>query len=690
MVFTRRDVLFGLGGGIAGATLSPLPWKLLDDAAIWTQRRHALPLPARGALRVEPYACTLCPGGCALRVRLVGTRPVAVSGESAHPLGGSACPIGLTLHHLPYHPLRLRGPAVRRGARLEPASAAEAVDQVAAAIRDTGARGLRTVVLDRRPGRAASIAWRELAAALPRGLYATRPGEDATFERIQRSLAEHAPVGLDLDRTRTLVSFGAPVLEGWGRPARMLTARRSLRVIQLDAWRSPTAALADEWIPIAPGSEGPLALALAHVVARERALTLPPETSAALAAFPPARVAHRAGLEAGRIEALARTLLHDGPAVAIGGGEPGAGPLPADAEQAIALLDVLLGSVGREGGFVARRALPEPSSRPLAPAVALSDVPAGSVGVLLLDAGDDGRALPAALLEPLLARDALVVSLAPFDGGLARRADVLLPAPPPLETWDEVLPTADADRASWSVARPVLAPFEGAVEPVELAGRLAQALGARLEPATHEQRLRERARLLLASRRGRVVARADGEYEDAAIDEPDALFSALAAGGVWIDDAPSAGALHARPEPPTAAALRRWTAPEPAGSGLPLVAFAARATAGTTPPSPLLTKLYQESDLRPPATVALLHPDTASALGLAERQPVTVESPAGSVSVAVRLDATLPAGRVAVAAGPSPALLRGRAEGAPGGALAAATLEADGTWRETRVRVREA
>ena len=48
MPVTRRDILWTLGGGLAGAVVSPVPWKLLDDTAIWTQRRHALPVPARG------------------------------------------------------------------------------------------------------------------------------------------------------------------------------------------------------------------------------------------------------------------------------------------------------------------------------------------------------------------------------------------------------------------------------------------------------------------------------------------------------------------------------------------------------------------------------------------------------------------------------------------------------------------
>ena len=113
MPLTRRDLLWSLGGGLAGVTLTPLPWKLLDDTAIWTQRRHALPVPPRGAIAFHPAACTLCAAGCPVRVRCVGARPVAVTGAALHPLGGGACALGLTLHHLAYHPLRLTAPARR-------------------------------------------------------------------------------------------------------------------------------------------------------------------------------------------------------------------------------------------------------------------------------------------------------------------------------------------------------------------------------------------------------------------------------------------------------------------------------------------------------------------------------------------------------------------------------------------------
>ena len=35
---SRRDLFLAGGGAGAGIALSPVPWKLLDDLSIWTQR----------------------------------------------------------------------------------------------------------------------------------------------------------------------------------------------------------------------------------------------------------------------------------------------------------------------------------------------------------------------------------------------------------------------------------------------------------------------------------------------------------------------------------------------------------------------------------------------------------------------------------------------------------------------------
>jgi len=84
-----------------GAVLSPLPWKFVDDTAIWTQNWSLIPPLQRGPESVVHSTCALCPGGCAVMARCVGRRPVSLSGAVHHPFSfGMLCPVGLTCHHL--------------------------------------------------------------------------------------------------------------------------------------------------------------------------------------------------------------------------------------------------------------------------------------------------------------------------------------------------------------------------------------------------------------------------------------------------------------------------------------------------------------------------------------------------------------------------------------------------------------
>jgi len=109
--------------------------------------------------------------------------------------------------------------------------------------------GESVAVLDLAPGRAASWTYRRAMAAVANGVY----------------LAPPPPLGgaaVNLAKARTVLSLGAPVLDGWGTPGNVHAARANFRLIQAEPWESRTAALADEWLPIRPGSEAALALAL--------------------------------------------------------------------------------------------------------------------------------------------------------------------------------------------------------------------------------------------------------------------------------------------------------------------------------------------------------------------------------------------------------------------------------------------
>jgi anaerobic selenocysteine-containing dehydrogenase len=221
----RRDIFKFAGGAVAGALFTPAPWRLLTDTALWSENWPGIPRPARGEISSKFTNCALCPAGCAVRARCVGDHPVSLAG-----VGGGLCPFGLTAHHLPYHPARLRkGPVQEATAAVFQSASQRAPNAIA--------------VLDLNPGRTVSWTYRRAMASL-KGLYLA---------------PESHPVAYHLSAATTILSIGAPLLHGWGTPANVLAARPNFRLIQAEAVESRTAMLADEWIRIAPGTESAFA-----------------------------------------------------------------------------------------------------------------------------------------------------------------------------------------------------------------------------------------------------------------------------------------------------------------------------------------------------------------------------------------------------------------------------------------------
>ena len=148
--------------------------------------------------------------------------------------------------------------------------------------------------------------------------------------------------------------------------------------VQVEPRMSQTGANADEWVPAKPGTEGVLALGLAHVLlsarlrpadAAGRAGALIDGWSAGLTAYTPAEVEKRTGVAAARIERVARALVEQRPGVAMIGGAPLAQTNGLFAALAVNALNALLGSVGQPGGvfFMPQMAAPAQTRQPSAP-----------------------------------------------------------------------------------------------------------------------------------------------------------------------------------------------------------------------------------------------------------------------------------------------------------------------------------
>jgi len=548
MKVSRRDLLLGTAGLTAGIFFTPVPWKVLDDVSIWTQNWAWIPQPPRGPVTTKLAACTLCPSGCSLRVRMAGGFPVGVSGSPAHPLTkGALCPLGFAAHQLNWHPARLQ--EVRHQGR------AASWEEARSAFEKACAEGPIAIV-DGRSGRAASIVLQSFAAK-------HKASYDALRNAEEKSLAPYAKwanvsvssLGYDLENVRTIVSFGAPLLDGWGVPGRFthLWAERAagesdpqLRLMQIEPKLSRTASGAWRWIPICQGSEELLAASLASVLIEEHLVP-------AQGPVPPASVtdaASQTGLTPAAIRELARAIVDRKPVLCISDGE----------SPAIAALNLLLGAVGTPGGILPKSGHPLPM-----PPASANDKPLRAV---LIDS-----TVPWEYVAP---EGAEAFRFAAWDGG-GSRAEWLLPAPGFLEELSDLPSPPTCAVATYAVAPNLLSTSAQTKTAAEFLLQIDPTL-----PAI-DQTIRARCEEIFRARRGTVHAAKPASI--ASFESAAKLEQALRDGGVWLDDPPA----HS----PLKCSLREW----PGNSGNRAPANWATTWAQPVLP-PLAAKLYQESSLR--------------------------------------------------------------------------------------------
>jgi len=550
MKVNRRDMLIGGAGALAGLVLTPVPWKLLSDVSIWTQNFPWIPQPAHGPVETKYSVCTLCEGGCGMRVRMAANYPVGVAGVGSHPLTrGALCPLAFAAHQLNWHPRRLR--EVRHAGRAASWTEAQAAFQKACG------EGPIAIV-DGRPGRAASSVF-EAFTRKRRGSYqiVLSAESQALAPYANWSGVPVASLGFDLENARTVVSFGAPVLDGWGTPGRFTrlwseraggAADPQLRLIQIEPTLSRTAARAWQWVPVREGSEAALAAGVARVLWEERLVT----SQGPLPQLPPAEAAAQTGLTPEAIRELAQRMVENRPAVVIA----------ADGNPAIAALNVLLGAVGTPGGIVKKR-------KDVPSRVPADSVP-GPLRAVLVDS-----TVPWEFAAPT---DAEVFRFAAWDGG-GNSAGWLLPAPVFLEELTDVPTPPTSARETYAVALNLAEP------PREV--RSAAQFLLQIDPTLPavEKLIHARCEEIYRARQGTVY----GEHPTAVakLDSAQHFEEQLRQGAVWMGEPPGPGKLRCE--------LKEWPMEN-------RVAHAGSwATAWVPPVFPALaTKLYQESNLREP------------------------------------------------------------------------------------------
>ena len=373
MKIDRRSFLSLAIGGAAGTALSPLPWKVVDDLSIWSQNWPWTPVPKDGEISYTDSVCTLCPAGCGISVRKIEDRVVKIEGTAGSPVNnGGVCALGLCGPQLLYSPSRIQAPLKRRGERgageWETITWGQAIAEVAEkmkALRAQGKPQAVAAVSGTKYGIEADLLQRFLKAYGTPNFIPVPSSQDSYAQTFKMLHGADAMAAFDIENATHVLSFGAGVLDGWASPVRMFRAhsmlvRKNAKLVQIEPRLSNTAAKADPWVPINPGTETDLALGLAYVIIQEllykrRWVDRNPGgferfKQFVINGYRPDRVAKVTGVDTAAIISMAREFAGAARPLAICGRGQGDAPGAMAEYAAVHMLNALVGNLNEPGG----------------------------------------------------------------------------------------------------------------------------------------------------------------------------------------------------------------------------------------------------------------------------------------------------------------------------------------------------
>jgi len=291
---------------------------------------------AAGALGFRPAAearvttrgvCRFCLLHCGIEVTTEGSRVVRVQGDLQSRTRGFICQHGYALPEVVHAPERVRTPLLRRGERLVPVTWSDALAFVAARLEQVKQRwGPEALMVQtgwplvRHP--LVGLLHRFCRAFGSPNLVSVASLCEASL-RMGQALTAGSKYPHDLQPDRTLVLWGANPSRA--APALTHALHRSAearRLFVVDPTRTDLARRAAEHLQVRPGSDGALALGLAHLLisqARYDAAFVAEHVSGfdAFARyaedFPPQRVAALTSVGVEQLERVARRFGSEGP-----------------------------------------------------------------------------------------------------------------------------------------------------------------------------------------------------------------------------------------------------------------------------------------------------------------------------------------------------------------------------------------
>ncbi|MCJ7768876.1 MAG: molybdopterin-dependent oxidoreductase [Dehalococcoidales bacterium] len=491
-----------------------------------------------------PTSCLNCATRCATRLRVVNGRAVKVAGNPLSRVSeGENCArahVGLQVLYDPDRvttPLKRTNPAKGRGIdpRWVSISWGQALGEVSERLKVLREKGQphRLLLLYGLNTVSDEDIIHRFADAYGTPNVVSADGLDNEADKAGEWMADgnYTQSAYDLARTNYILSFGASILESYKPLARSLRMWGKIRrerpnrakVVVIDPRYSVTALKADQWLPINPGADGALAMAIANVIIREGlydanfiknwTVGFDEYKDLVLHYYSPELVAVTTGIPADTIRQIAREFAQTKPAIAWRGRGATSWPNGSYSSYAIFCLNALVGSIDGPGGVTYQesptyRAMPkldeddiakEGKTKPRLDLRKTNQFPAAEVVTnQVADSILENKPYPVEVAigfnsnfnmsapgawrwDEALEKVPYYVHVAPFVSEMAEYADIILPANTFMEEWAYDHSPPGSGFAEVRIKQPAVEPLYDTKGGIDIIFEVARRLGGTIE-----------------------------------------------------------------------------------------------------------------------------------------------------------------------------------------------------------------
>lgn len=692
-----------------------------------------------GVAEYKPGICTMCSAGCGLTVRVMeGDAEVIRNGKPGlikmglakklegnpnHPINqGKLCGRGQAGLQVTYHPDRLRHPLKRTGPRgsgeFQEVSWDDGIKELVSQLTSLrAAKQPGELAFMTRPMRGQR---RELMEKFLKALGAPPAVDSELFDDAVLRQANGMSFGrpqlptYDLARANYVIAFGADFLGTWNSPVAQSVAYGEMRqgragvrgkFVMVEARVSQTGASADEWIYARPGTEGILALGLAHVIMEQKlhpmsdaghAGALIEGWSKGLPDYTPPAVEASTGVPAAKIIRLAREMAAHPPSLAIVGGAPLGHSNAMFTALAVNGLNALLGNIGKAGGifFQTQPAGRQTTGQPSTSRGSFSSLreltqpgPKGNgpKALLLYGANPVYTSPPGAGAREAIEKIRFIASLGSFIDDTSIFADLILPDHSPLESWLDDLPESGAIHSVASLSAPAVRPLHNTRAMPDVLLDVAHQMGGEMAAALPWKSYEEMLKATFESynqARGKIPAASPDEF----------WKTVQKQGGVWGGSEAVPGNFKVESHPPAAMLGPEFDGAEkdfpfhflPFASQMWGDGSLAHLPWMQETPDPISTSMW--------GTWVEINPKTAASLGIQQEDLLEIASQHGKIQAPALLSPGIAPDTVAMPAGQGHEHFTRYASGRganPAEILAPVSVPETGSlaWAATRVKI---